>query len=243
MIFRSLLIIISFTIFWQLLISFFHLPNYILPPPIVVLITLWQQIALLYHQSLPTLFETLIGFICGSVFGIISALILVYFKAVRLWFLALLLISQALPIFAIAPLLVIWLGYGIASKIVMITLMLFFPVTSSFYDGLCQTPTIYLEMAKIANASKLRTLCYLQIPAALPSLASGLRMAAVYAPMGAIVGEWVGSSRGLGFIMLNANARMQINTMFATLLLIILLTLLFYFFIDIILKKLIWWKN
>lgn len=243
MLIRAILITLTLTIVWQLIVMTFQLPSYILPTPVAVLSVLIKQFPLLLQQAVPTVIETLLGLLLGTVLGIIGALSLIYFRPARQWFLPLLIISQALPTFAIAPLLVLWLGYGMASKIAVTILMLFFPVTSSFYDGLRRTPIAYLEMAKIAHTSKVRMLWYLQIPAALPALASGLRMAAVYAPMGAVIGEWVGASRGLGFIMLNANARMQVSTMFAALLMIIVFTLMLYFIIDRMLKKFIWWKN
>jgi putative hydroxymethylpyrimidine transport system permease protein len=135
----------------------------------------------------------------------------------------------------------VWFGYGIASKIITAMMMLFFPVTSNFYDGLRQTKTIWLDLAKTMNSSSWQTLWQIKIPAALPSLASGLRIAATIAPIGAIVGEWVGASRGLGYLMLNANARMQIDLMFAALITVTLLTILLYFSVDKILKKTITW--
>ena len=119
--------------------------------------------------------------------------------------------------------------------------MLFFPITSAFYDGLQNTPPGFLDLAKTMNATKWRLFCAIRIPAALPSLASGIRIAAVIAPIGAVVGEWVGSSRGLGYLMLNANARLQIDMMFAALIVMIALALALYFTVDKLLRVLIWW--
>ncbi|MCP4476140.1 MAG: ABC transporter permease subunit [Gammaproteobacteria bacterium] len=185
----------------------------------------------------------ILGLLCGIAAGIIAALILVYCRPARWWFLPIVIISQALPVFAIAPLFVIWFGYGMTSKVAITMLMLFFPVTSSFYDGLCRVPKHYLELATLAQASRWQTLRYIQVPAALPALASGIRVAATYAPMGAVIGEWVGASRGLGFLMLNANARMEIDLVFAVLITIMLLTLLLYFTLDYLLKRWIWWQH
>lgn len=159
----------------------------------------------------------------------------------RHWFFPILLISQALPTFAIAPLLVIWLGYGMSSKIAVTMIMLFFPVASNFYDGLRSTPKHFLEMAQLMGANRWRLLWLIQIPSALPALASGLRVAATIAPIGAVIGEWVGASQGLGFLLLNANARMQIDLMFAVLVVITLLTIALYYFVDFILKRWINW--
>jgi putative hydroxymethylpyrimidine transport system permease protein len=118
------------------------------------------------------------------------------------------------------------------SKIVTAMIMIFFPIASSFFDGLKQTHQDWVDLAKTMNAKKWRFFWYIRIPAALPNLASGLRVATVAAPIGAIIGEWVGASQGLGFLMLNANARMQIDLMFACLVTLILFSLTLYFLVD-----------
>lgn len=241
MIIRGMTITLGLCLIWQLIVMAFHLPIYILPSPIAVFKAWFHYRNVLAHEFIPTLIETLSGFSLGSLFGIISAIIMAYFKPARRWFLPILLISQALPTFAIAPLLVVWFGYGIASKIITAMIMIFFPVTSNFYDGLKQTNSIWLDLAKTMNSSSWQTLWRIKIPAALPSLASGLRIAATIAPIGAVVGEWVGASQGLGYLMLNANARMQIDLMFAALITVTLLTIVLYFSVDQLLKKTITW--
>lgn len=227
---------------WEGIISLFDLPPYILPRPAQVFLALYSNFQLISHEALATVTETLLGLVLGSLLGCTTAIALVFFRPLSLWLLPLVIISQALPTFAIAPLFVIWFGYGLLSKIATTMLMLFFPVTSAFYDGLRQTDRDWLDLGKTMNASKWRLFWHLRIPAALPSLASGLRMAAAIAPIGAIVGEWVGSSQGLGYLMLNANARMQIDFMFATLLIVTLFALLLYFGIDYLLRILIPWQ-
>jgi len=239
---RSIIIAITLVLIWHLLTVVFSLSAYILPSPILVAQSLWANFNLIIHQAIPTALEAVIGFICSFILGSSGAIILIYFKPTRAWFLPILLISQALPTFAIAPLLVIWFGYGITAKIITTILMLFFPITSAFYDGLRHTPENYLELAQVMQANKLQILRYIQIPSALPALGNGLRVAATFAPMGAIIGEWVGASQGLGFLILNANARMQIDLMFAAIFILIILALLFYFTVDKLIKAVIFWK-
>jgi len=234
----SILILLGF---WQLLVSLCQLPSYILPGPVSTLVSSYQNVVLILPAAGVTLFETLLGFGLGICIGSIAALSIHYFKPLGLWLLPLLIISQALPTFAIAPLLVVWFGYGIAAKIITTIIMLFFPITSAFLDGLRQTPRPWLELAQTMNASKWQLLCKIQIPAALPSLASGIRLAATIAPMGAIVGEWVGASQGLGFLLLNSNARMQIDLMFACLFTIVFMALVLYFLVDKFLRTWIKW--
>ncbi len=238
---RLLMIGLGLLLLWQSIIWCWSLPPYILPSPWNVVLALYQQAGLLATHAIPTLIETSVGFILGILLGCFAAILIVFFKPLKNWFLPLLIISQAIPTFAIAPLLVIWLGYGMASKIAAAVLMIFFPIASAFHDGLTRTEAGWLDLAKTMNSSKWRLFCTIRIPAALPTLASGLRIAAVAAPIGAIIGEWVGSGSGLGYLMVNANARMQIDLMFAALFVIILMALALYAGVDTLLRKLIWW--
>lgn len=229
---RGIIMLTGLFFLWQIIVILFQLPPYILPGPWQVLTTLYAHINLIYIEAIPTIIETLLGLLLGIIVGCLAALTMAYFKPLSLWFLPLMIISQAIPTFAIAPLLVIWFGYGMASKIICTILMIFFPITSAFFDGLRSTETQWLDLAKTMNAKKIRVFFYIRIPAALPRLASGLRIAAVFAPIGAVIGEWVGASRGLGFLMLNANARMQIDLMFAALMVIVIFSLLLYFLVN-----------
>lgn len=243
LILRTTFIFIGLVLLWQWIIVLFELPPFILPTPMQVFTSWYQQAGLIAHESLITINETLLGLFLGIAFGAISALMMSYFRPFSSWMLPILIISQALPTFAIAPLLVIWFGYGIAAKIVTIILMVFFPVTSAFYDGLRRTERGWLDLAKTMNAKKTRIFWFIRIPSALPSLASGIRVATVSAPIGAVVGEWVGSSQGLGFLMLNSNARMQIDLMFAALFTLIIFSLALYFLVNYFLRVIIPWQE
>jgi putative hydroxymethylpyrimidine transport system permease protein len=219
-------------VIWECLIRFLRLPNYILPSPFEVFHNLINYASLIRSNMLATLVETLLGLSLAIILGILIALSMCLFRPIHAFFLPLLLASQALPIFAIAPLLVLWFGYGITAKILTTSFMLFFPIANNFLDGLKQTSENYLNLAHIMNSSRWQTLCQIRIPAALPNLASGIRIATAMAPLGAIIGEWVGSNQGLGFLLLNANAQMQIGLMFAILAVIFFFSILIYFLVD-----------
>jgi putative hydroxymethylpyrimidine transport system permease protein len=234
--FHKICIPIWFIILWKCLIRILQLPNYILPTPLEVLQSLISHAMLITSQTLPTLLEIILGLSLAIILGVAIALCMCLFRTLHTFLHPLLLASQALPVFAIAPLLVLWFGYGVTAKIFTTTFMLFFPITNNFLDGLKQTPENYLNIAKIMNASRWQILCQIRIPAALPSLASGIRLATAMAPLGAIIGEWVGSNQGLGFLLLNANAEMQIDLMFAVLIVIFFLGILLYFLVDTLLK-------
>ncbi|SMR70846.1 putative hydroxymethylpyrimidine transport system permease protein [Aliiroseovarius halocynthiae] len=203
---------------WQAIVTLTGLPKFILPSPALVAETWWQNRALIAEHTWATALEVLIGLIIGAGLGVVTAIQLAASRTTRLLVQPLLVFTQALPVFALAPILTLWLGYGLWSKVAMAVLIIYFPVTSAFFDGLMRTPQGYLDLARTMQASPARILWHIRVPAALPALASGLRLAAVYAPIGAVIGEWVGASRGLGYLMLMANGRAKTDLMFAAML-------------------------
>ncbi len=227
---------------WQGIVWISGAPPYILPAPLAVFSAIGDKWSILISHGRVTLFEIISGLVLGSLFGGASALTMAYFRPVRRWLLPVLVISQSVPVFALAPLLVLWLGYGMASKIAMATLIIYFPVAATFYDGLRRTEPGWLDLAQTMNASSWLILRHVRIPAALPAAASGMRVAAAVAPIGAVVGEWVGSSAGLGYLMLHANARMQIDVMFAALSVLAIMGAIIYFTLDMTLRRLTPWQ-
>ena len=217
---------------WHALVVLADLPRFILPGPFLVAETLWKQRLLIGEHALITISEVLMGLILGSSLGALTAIGLAYSSLAQALVRPLLVFSQAIPVFALAPVLTLWLGYGLWSKIVMTILIIYFPVTSAFFDGLMRTPPKWLDLAKVMCAKPRQIMWRIRIPAALPNLTSGLRLAAVYAPIGAIIGEWVGSSKGLGYLMLLANGRAEIDLMFAALLVLASFTLLLHNLVD-----------
>jgi putative hydroxymethylpyrimidine transport system permease protein len=238
---RALLVFAGLCLLWQALVAATALPAYILPTPTRVFAALVERADFLLYHALLTLTEIVLGMLSGVVLGVASALTLASVPAARRWLLPVLVVSQAIPVFALAPLLVLWLGYGMASKVAMATLIIYFPVTSAFYDGLRHTERGWLDLAQVMGAPPSRTLLLLRVPAALPGFASGLRVAAAVAPIGAVIGEWVGASAGLGYIMLQANARMQIDVMFAALLVLGVMAVALYYGLDAALRRFIPW--
>ena len=216
--------------------------HYILPSPNRVLIALNQNYGILYKHSVITFSEIILGLILGVGLGFSSALLMGYYKLARDWLMPIVVISQAIPVFALAPILVLWIGYGLASKIAMATIIIYFPITAALLDGLVRTNKEQIYLAKIMGASSWSIIKNIKLPSAMPSFASGVRIGAAVAPSGAVVGEWVGSSGGLGYLMLHANAKMQIDLMFAALFILALIATLTYFSIDKLMKNLIYWS-
>jgi putative hydroxymethylpyrimidine transport system permease protein len=157
-----------------------------------------------------------------------TGILLIISKSMRKWMLPFIILTQAIPIFAIAPILTLWVGYGIWSKIIMTTLIIYFPITIAFYDGLKRIDPMIINLAQMMKASTYSMLIKIRIPFALPQLSSGLKLAAAFAPMGAVIGEWVGSSKGLGYLMLYASGRVQIDLMFSSIIILAIFTILLY---------------
>jgi putative hydroxymethylpyrimidine transport system permease protein len=239
---RPLVTLSGLLLAWQLLVWATGVPPFILPGPQRVLRALLAQHELLARHALTTLTEILLGILLGSLLGAAAAILLAASSAARRWIMPLLVISQALPVFALAPLLVLWLGYGLGSKVAMAVLIIFFPVTAAFLDGLRRTEPGWIELARTMDARPAAILAQIRVPAALPALTSGLRVAAAVAPIGAVVGEWVGSSAGLGYLMLHANARMQVDLMFAALLVLAAMALGLWLAVDRGGRRLVRWQ-
>lgn len=213
---------------WQAVVWLTGVARFILPPPALVAETIWNSRALLADHAAITVAEVLIGLVLGAMLGFASAIALAASPMARALVRPMLVFSQAVPVFALAPILTLWLGFGLWSKVAMALLIIYFPVTSSFFDALMRTNNDWIGMARVMGARPWRIMWRIRIPAALPGFASGLRLAAVYAPIGAIIGEWVGASRGLGYLMLLANGRAKTDLMFAALIVLAVLTIVLH---------------
>jgi len=227
---------------WQAVVWLAELPRFILPGPLAVAAALERNAGLLLMHAGTTLAEILIGLALGVLLGGASAILLAGVRTARRWLMLVLVVSQAIPVFALAPLLVLWLGYGMASKIAMTTLIIYFPVTTALFDGLRRTEPGWLDLARTMGASRAATLWHVRLPAALPAFASGVRVAAAVAPIGAVIGEWVGSSAGLGYLMLHANARMQVDLLFAALFVLGAFAVTLYSLTDALLRRALPWQ-
>ncbi|MYB35379.1 MAG: ABC transporter permease [Gammaproteobacteria bacterium] len=228
---------------WQAVVWVTQVESFILPGPWAVASAFVNQFALIWHHTLITAVEVMVGLVLGVTAGILTALNLTMSERGRKLIMPALVMSQTIPVFALAPLLTLWLGYGLASKIAMAVLIVYFPVTSTFLDGLANTPKGYLDIAHTMRSPNRSTLMQIRFPAAVPSLTSGIRLAAVYAPIGAVIGEWVGASNGLGYLMLLANGRVKIDLMFAALVALCILTVTIRAIIGLICDRAVKWSG
>lgn len=224
----TLIALTTTLLLWEVTVRLTGLPPYLLPSPVQVAQALQTHHSQLLWASGQTLAEIVAGFTLGASLGILLALTMAASPGLAQAIRPILLISQVIPIFALAPILTLWLGYGMAPKIVVTALICFFPVASAFLDGLSRGAPACLDLAKTMGASGWSAMWHLRIPMALPMLASGLGLASVYAPIGAVIGEWVGGSEGLGAVMIHANGRMRIDLAFAALTLVTVIALGFH---------------
>ncbi|WP_213716382.1 ABC transporter permease [Cedecea lapagei] len=238
---RGLTVFAGLLLLWYLL-TLGNIPAFLLPSPASVALALWDGRDYLAWHTLVTASEIISGLILGVLLGAGLALGMMFSPRLQRWLMPLVLTSQAIPVFALAPLLVLWFGFGMSAKVAMAVLVIFFPVVSSFFDGLRRVNNDYLDLARTMGASRWAQLRHVRLMAALPAFGSGLRMAAAVAPIGAIIGEWVGSAEGLGYVMLNANARMQTDVCFAALFILVLMTVLLWLAVDALLRRLIVWS-
>ncbi len=217
---------------WQAIVWATAVPHFILPSPVRVAAALWENTALLGAQAAVTLGNLAMGLGAGIMLGMATALNLAISPSARILLRPLMVFAQAVPVFALAPIVTLWLGYGAPSKIVMVALVTYFPVTSAFFDGLMRLPADLDDLARQMQARPWPRLMLLQLPHALPSLGSGLRLAAVQAPFAVIIAEWVGASKGLGHLMLLSNGRAQTDLMFAALILLAAISLCLFLAAD-----------
>jgi putative hydroxymethylpyrimidine transport system permease protein len=212
-----------------------------LPPPAQVFAALVERPSLWRVDAVTTLIECVIGLIAGIALGAGLALAMSFLQLTQRIVLPVMVVSQAIPVFAIAPLLALWFGFGLASKVVMATIAIFFPVMSAFHDGLMRTDPNLLDLGKLYGARRSQSVALLRVPSALPALITGVRLAAVYAPIGALIGEWVGASSGLGYAMLQANARAQTDVLFAALFLLAAMSVGLRAIVDLATRNLTPW--
>jgi putative hydroxymethylpyrimidine transport system permease protein len=239
---RPVIILCGLLLVWQVVVWITGVEHFILPAPAAVAVAIADDWNLLLDNALITLAEILIGLVLGIMLGCLTALSMAASARARAWVLPVVVASQAIPVFALAPVLVVWLGFGLWSKVAMALLIIYFPVAAAFYDGLRRTDPGWLDLAHTMQASRWAVLRHIRMPAALPALGSGMRVAAAVAPIGAVIGEWVGASAGLGHLMTQANARNETPRMYAALIILALVAVALYFLVDRLSRRMTPWQ-
>lgn len=239
----SVIFLAVFLIFWEAAVRFWSIDPWMLPPPSQIA-TEWSQMqGRLWPDIQATVWIALLGLASGVIIGLIFAILLHLSPFLKQMVYPLLVLSQNVPMIALAPLLVMWFGFGEFPKILVVVMVCFFPVTVSTLDGLAQTdPTLRLYM-EMAGASRWQLFTKLEWPSALPSFFSGLKLAATYSMMGAVIAEWLGAQNGLGITMQMASTSFRTDRVFVVIGLIVLLSLLLFALITLFERRLLHWKH
>ena len=213
---------------WELVVRAADVPSYIVPPPSGVARAFDRDFGLLAHATWVTVQEVLAGFAIAVAAGIALALLLHLNGHLRRAFTPLLVASQTVPVVVLAPVLVFIMGYGFGPKLVIVALICFFPVAVGMLDGLRAVDPELLTMLRTLHADRRALLLRVELPGSLPQLFTGIRVASTYAAIGAVFGEWSGSTQGLGFVMLQATPSLETERVLAVVVILSALSLLLY---------------
>ncbi|MBR3242986.1 MAG: ABC transporter permease [Parasporobacterium sp.] len=235
--------IIVIILLWEVITNGFRIPAYILPNPIQVVQAFINDFSLIMYHLGATLLEGVIGLGISIVLSVLMAICMDRFTFVRKTLYPILVISQTIPVMAIAPLLIIWFGFGMIPKVLLIIIMCFFPITVNLTDGFSQVDPDSMNMFRVWKASGWQTYKHLKIPFALPYFFSGLRISVTWMVMAAILAEWLGSERGIGVYMLRAKQSYALDKVFAAVVCVVIVSLLLIGIVSLIRKKVIFWAG
>ena len=238
---RPVILIVALIVLWQLAIVVFRIPPYLIPAPGAVVGQLYAEWPRLLAASVPTTTATLGGFALSMAFGIPIALVIAYSRTVESFVYPLLVFSQSVPKIAIAPLFVVWFGFGIIPKVISAFMLGFFPVVVSTVMGFKSVDPDMLDLARSMKASRLETFLRISLPQALPSIFAGLKVSITLAVVGAVVGEFVGSNSGIGYVLQIANGNFDLPLMFAALVVLSTIGVLLFVAIDVVERLMIPW--
>ncbi|GGI45579.1 ABC transporter permease [Paenibacillus marchantiophytorum] len=227
---------------WQLIVTLGNLPMYILPSPLDTVNALVDDFGTIAGHAGTTLYESVLGFALSIALAFVLGILMDSFTIVKKSLYPILIVSQTIPTIAITPLLIIWFGFGILPKILIIVMVCFFPICISLVDGFEKVDKDYQNLFRSFKASKLQTFVHLKLPYALVNFFSGLKIAATYMIMAAIIGEWQGGTKGIGVYMVRTKNAYALDKVFAAILVIVIISVVFIYLIDFITKKTTHWK-
>jgi NitT/TauT family transport system permease protein len=237
----STLLAVALLLLWEAGVRVGHVPAYLLPPPSTIFMRMVTDYSLLLTHTLVTVNEVAIGFLLAILISIPLAAILAQFRPLERALYPILVASQTVPKVAIAPLIVVWFGFGLLPKILIAFLICFFPILIDALIGFRSTPKEVTWLARSMGASRSRIFLNFQLPAALPNIFAGLKVASTLAVVGAVVGEFVAADRGLGYQLIVANGMLDVVLSFAILIVLSLLGIILFAAIDVLERLLLPW--
>ncbi|HZU17905.1 MAG TPA: ABC transporter permease [Candidatus Dormibacteraeota bacterium] len=228
---------------WQLAVLLLHVRTFVLPAPSVIILRIVRSWPQLLPNTLVTLQETLIGFAIGSLIGFLLALLIAYSSLLERILYPLIVASQAVPKIAVAPLFILWFGFGIWPKVVVTVLLVFFPVVVTSAEGLMSVDPNLIDLLRSVNANPWQIFIKVRLPHALPQVLAGLKIGIALAVVGAVVGEWVGADKGLGYLILFANSQLDTTLSFASITLLVVIGVVLFVAVDAIGRLVTPWKR
>jgi putative hydroxymethylpyrimidine transport system permease protein len=238
-----LFVVLALIIGWEVAVWVTGVPVYILPPPHQIGLAIMEHAALFPQHIGMTLAETLIGFIIAIGLGVGFAVWIHFSTLAEKALYPLLVASQAIPLIALSPVLKVWFGYSIWSKVFVVVLWTFFPVTVTLVQGLKRVDPAQLDVLRTMRATRWQLFRLVEWPAALPSLFAGLKMAALFSVVGATVGEWLGAEDGLGVLTRRASQSMQTDLLFAGSVILMGLGVVLFMLVRLVEKKVLFWQH
>ncbi len=238
---RPVLLIIMILIGWDLLIRIFKVPPYLIPTPLSVVGQLWNEWPMLVKESAPTTWATLGGFALSVLIGVPIAMLISYSKLVESFVYPLLVFSQSIPKIAVAPLFVVWFGFGIIPKIIVAFLLGVFPVVVSTVMGFKSVEQDMVDLARSMGSTRMQMFFKINLPQALPAIFAGMKVSITLAVVGAVVGEFVGSNSGIGYVLQKANGNFDLPLMFAALVVLSMIGVILFALLDVIERLMIPW--
>ena len=227
---------------WEVVVRAAQVPDYLFPAPSAIASALGSDAGLLASATLVTLREVVLGYLLAVALALALAVLLHFSDALRRALLPILVLSQTVPTVLLAPVLAILLGYGITPKLVVVAIVCFFPIVVNAVDGLRSTDADLVRMMRTLHGGRLAIFRRVELPGALPAIFSGARIAATYAAVGAVFGEWAGSSAGLGFVILQAQPALETARIFAAVLILSALALCLYALVTLAERLLVPWQ-
>src|SRR4051795_2012367 len=238
---KPIILVVILIVLWDLSIRIFRIPPYQVPPPGAVLTTLFQEGPELLSQTWPTTVATLWGFALSVVVGIPLAMLIAGSRTVEDYIYPLLVFSQSIPKIAIAPLFVVWFGFGMFPKVLSAFLLGFFPVVVSAVQGFKSVEPDMMDLARAMEANRLQIFRMVSLPHAMPAIFAGLKVSITLAVVGAVVGEFVGSNSGIGFVLQRSIGNFELPTMFAALVVLSLIGVILFWILDLLERVAIPW--
>lgn len=226
---------------WELAIRVFGIPTFVLPAPTAIIASLGENRAQLAVAAKATAVEVLFGFVLAAVVGIAVALVIVRFERFGRALYPLIVLFQNVPKVALAPIVILWFGYDLTPKVVLIVVIAFFPVTIDMMAGLQSVEPSFVSLMRSVGASDTKIMMRVRIPHSLPHLIAGLKVAVTFSVIGAIVGEFAGANEGLGYVIQFASTQLDTPLIFAALIVVSVLGLLFYYVVEYAERLLVPW--